>query len=122
MGTTGQNYLWTSGAPVLEKGVSGEEVKTKVFWCPSKLTTRERVTMRTNYQKDNCLAFVKADGNFEVKNCAQKFHFFCEVSIIDIFKPKLLIFLIKYNCKHVNCPRRSECLKRVFINLSNLNQ
>jgi len=82
--TTGQNYLWTSGALVLQKGKDGKVEDSHVFWCSSKLAKKSPVIIPANYQKNNCLAFVKSSGDFEVKNCAQKFHYFCEVSFLQL--------------------------------------
>jgi len=78
---TGQKYLWTNGAPILKKDKAGKLVSDSIFWCSSNETTQKSVIIPTKYEEDSCLAFVKTTGGFEVKNCAQKLHFFCEASI-----------------------------------------
>jgi len=104
----------------MQKDKNGNEFSDSVFWCSSKLAMREYATFPTKYSKDaSCLALLKATGNFEVKNCAEKLHFFCEVLSESPIKLNLSqIVFSKYNCKEVSCPRRSECLKRVFFSLN----
>jgi len=111
--------LWTSGAPILKKDDAGKVVSDSIFWCSSNETTQKSVDIPPDFKEESCLAFEKATGGFEVKNCLQKLPFFCEVCNKAWFCTALNIFILifKDNCNEVSCPTRSDCLKRVFLTL-----
>jgi len=84
----GQNFLWTSGAPILKKDKTGKVVSDSIFWCSTNETTKILVSIPAK-NKIGCLAFVKATGGFELKNCTQKAHFVCEVKNLFIVPSKI---------------------------------